>query len=80
MWYVVGGVYICVRSWGCFLVKIFKSKAKVGYSPGLTFQITQHSRDEALLQSLVKVLGCGRYAKRSKGDAGDFLELAPKFF
>jgi hypothetical protein len=58
---------------GCFLVSEYKSNAKLGITPKLTFSVTQHSRDEELLFNFITYLGCGRYAKRSSGDAGDFL-------
>ena len=58
---------------GCFLVAEFKSTTKLGITPRLRFQITQHSRDEQLLLKFVTYLGCGRYTKRSSGTAGDFL-------
>ena len=39
---------------GCFFVDIFKSKThNVGYQVKLKFQITQHSRDYLLINSLV---------------------------
>jgi len=39
----------------------------------LIFTLTQHSRDELLMKSLVSYFGCGRYALRSNKDYGDFL-------
>lgn len=45
---------------GCFLVTIFKSKTVVGYAVRLTFQLTQHTRDEQLLLNVVNYLGCGK--------------------
>lgn len=56
---------------GSFYIKIFKSKAKLGESVILTFQITQHIRDEELLRSLVKYLDCGKVYIRP-GQAVDF--------
>lgn len=38
----------------------------------VTFVLTQHSRDEQLMKSLVKYFGCGQYYKRSSQEAGDF--------
>jgi LAGLIDADG endonuclease len=38
----------------------------------LVFQITQHTRDEELLQSFINYFGCGRYRERLGGLAGDF--------
>nr|ATI20296.1 LAGLIDADG endonuclease [Juglanconis sp.] len=58
---------------GCFLVSLFKSTTKLGITPRLVFSITQHTRDEEILQNLVTYFGCGRYAKRTTGEAGDFI-------
>jgi hypothetical protein len=59
---------------GCFLIVIEKSSShKAGYRVKLKFQITQHSRDEALLKSLVDYLNCGNYRPRADRDAGDLI-------
>lgn len=63
---------------GGFLIKIQNSSSggKIGANLSLKFQITQHSRDEQLMKSLVDYLGCGRYEARSgyRGlQAGDFV-------
>ena len=58
---------------GCFLASEYKSNAKLGITPKLIFSVTQHSRDKELMSNFVTYLGCGRYTKRSSGDAGDFL-------
>jgi len=70
------------------LVSLFKSTTKLGITPRLVFSITQHTRDEEILQNLVTYFGCGRYAKRTSpppqggssplagrttGEAGDFI-------
>lgn len=39
----------------------------------LRFQITQHSRDVALMSSLVKYFDCGVYFANPARDAGDFV-------
>jgi len=39
----------------------------------LRFQITQHSRDVALMRSLEQFLNCGDYCPRANKDAGDFI-------
>jgi hypothetical protein len=63
---------------GGFFIKIQNSSSgdKIGAKLSLKFQITQHSKDEQLMKSLVSYLGCGRYEARS-GDpgvqAGDFV-------
>jgi len=45
---------------GCFYISIAESKTKIGNSVSLRFQITQHIRDKALLESFVNFFGCGR--------------------
>jgi len=60
---------------GCFYIKISKSKAKLGESVILTFQITQHSRDEKLIRSLIQYLDCGKVYIRP-GQAVD-LKMTP---
>jgi hypothetical protein len=54
-----------VEAEGCFYVGIAQSTNKVGYRVQLTFKITQHSRDDLLMGSLVKYLGCGNIYKKS---------------
>jgi hypothetical protein len=45
---------------GALMVKLRKSSAyKTGFQVLLAFQITQHSRDEALMRSLIEYLGYG---------------------
>jgi len=45
---------------GCFILNLFKSSAyKTGFKVQLRFQITQHSRDEALFRSFVEYFECG---------------------
>ena len=55
---------------GCFIVKMTLSKTKIGYAVQLIFQITQHSRDEILLRSIISYLNCGVVTKNR--DAFDF--------
>jgi len=58
---------------GCFYIKIGKSSlSKTGFQVLLNFKITQHLRDEQLLQSFIGFLGCGNYSRLNK-DAGDFV-------
>ena len=45
---------------GCFYIKIFKSNTKLGKAVLLTFQLTQHSKDEQLIRNLAYYLDCGR--------------------
>lgn len=55
---------------GCFHVQINKSKTtNTGYSVGLIFNISQHSRDAKLLASIVKFLGCGKFRESPKNPA-----------
>ena len=59
---------------GCFFVDIFKSKThNVGYQVKLKFQITQHSRDYLLINSLVNYLDCGISRDVVKRPAFDFV-------
>ena len=52
---------------GSFLVKLSEtSKYKTGTKVKLIFQLTQHSRDNELMQKLVSVLGCGVLSKDRK--------------
>lgn len=45
---------------GCFLVRIINSSShRLGFQALLVFKLTQHSRDEQLMRSLVDYLGCG---------------------
>lgn len=56
---------------GCFLVVVTKSKTNlIGFRVWLCFQLTQHSRDEKLMRSLIEYFNCGCVSKR--GDALDF--------
>ena len=59
----------------CFTINIVKnSLSKIGYIVNLRFQVSQHIRDENLLKSMVKFLGCGRYYSLEKVgiNRGDF--------
>lgn len=51
---------------GCFLVDIVKCRStKIGYSVGLRFMISQHSRDEQLMLSLIHYFNCGKLNKNN---------------
>jgi len=51
---------------GCFFVFVSQSLTHaIGYKVQLIFQITQHSRDEILIQSLISYLGCGKLVTSS---------------
>lgn len=58
---------------GSFFVTIGKSpRSTLGVCAKIRFVLTQHSRDERLLQEFVAFFGCGVYALRKNGLAGDF--------
>lgn len=50
---------------GSFTISTYKSTAKLGESVKLSFLITQHNRDEALMSSLISIFGCGNIKKVS---------------
>jgi len=50
-----------------------KATTKIGLSVGLRFQLTQHSRDEALLRSFIDYLGCGVYNLVAGRTEGNFI-------
>lgn len=59
---------------GTFIISIFNRDTKTRPGVRLMFKITQHSRDEVLLKSLVNSLGCGRYyAASSNYNHGEFV-------
>jgi LAGLIDADG endonuclease len=58
---------------GCFYISISKSAHKVGFHVQLVFLITQHSRDEQLMRSLISYFGCGHYVPRNNKDFGEFM-------
>lgn len=52
---------------GCFYVNITKSKyCKIGYSIKLRISITQHYKDELLMNKIANALKCGNVYKHSK--------------
>ena len=56
---------------GCFLIGLTPSKSNsTGYRVYLVFQLSQHSRDEYLIRSILKFLDCGLVIQR--GEAFDF--------
>ena len=58
---------------GCFSIDIVKSQGhKLGYQVRLRFRVTQHIRDQVLMQSLVKYLDCGVIELDSRGNAVTF--------
>jgi hypothetical protein len=57
---------------GSFLIGVHKSTSyTLGANVKLTFQLTQHSRDELLMRSLINYFGCGNY--EIKKEWGNFL-------
>ena len=63
---------------GCFLIKIIKSSSfSIGFYVQLIFQLTQHTRDIALMQSLVKFWDCGNCTVRSNKIACEVDSNAP---
>ena len=65
-----------VNGEGCFSIDIVKYSAyKSGYQVRLIFRITQHIRDEKLMQSLVEFFGCGIVEPYSKGNAVNYCVL-----
>ena len=57
---------------GCFFVALKKSAgSKLGETVWCRFILTQHTRDEYLLRSLIDTLNCGRYIP--KFDCGEFV-------
>lgn len=58
---------------GNFSIGITKSsETKTGYVVQLRFKLTQHSRDEYLLQSFIAYFGCGSYYKYPNKPLGDY--------
>ena len=49
---------------GCFGAYESKSLTKIGFQIQLRFQLTQHSRDEELIKSLIAYFNCGLVRKR----------------
>jgi hypothetical protein len=42
------------------MIRVLKpSKSKYGFNISLKFKLTQHSRDELLMKSLIEYLNCG---------------------
>ena len=58
---------------GNFFLNIFKANTKMCVGVKLVFRITQHMRDESLMNSFILYLGCGKVYKKSDKDAVDFM-------
>jgi LAGLIDADG endonuclease len=68
-----------VEAEGCFYIGVAEStESALGYRIQLTFKITQHSRDEFLMGSLVKYLDCGNIYKKSSVAVLDY-EVKKKY-
>jgi LAGLIDADG endonuclease/Cytochrome c oxidase subunit III len=50
---------------GCYLVSIKKAKTSSGFQVKLSFSLTEHSRDELLLNRIMNYFGCGMIEKVS---------------
>ncbi len=62
-----------IEAEGCFSIMILKSQTiKIGFSVSLRFQLTQHSRDIALMQNLRNFWDCGNIIEDSKQPIVDF--------
>ena len=48
---------------GCFFIQIYKAKTKQGKAVNLVYQLTQHTREEQLMRSILKYLDCGGISK-----------------
>ena len=59
------------RAEGCFFIFIYKSKTKLEQAIQLKFQITQHYRDEQLINNIISYLKAGKCYYR--GEAIDFV-------
>lgn len=60
---------------GCFLIEVYKAQTKLGVAVRLIFQITQHSRDEVLMNKIVEFFGFGSVYSRE-----DILDYRVKDF
>jgi hypothetical protein len=59
---------------GCFYVGAWKTPdRRLGVRVTLKFMITQHSRDEQLMNSLVDFFRCGSYSLRNNLNKGEFV-------
>lgn len=59
---------------GCFYVSVLASKSnKIGFSVITKFQVSQHSRDDQLVKSLITFFGCGKFYLSPSGDMGHFV-------
>ena len=58
---------------GCFFIALYKSKNyKYNYAIKLRLLISQHIKEEFLMNSLINILGCGYVSKNIKGNFVSF--------
>jgi hypothetical protein len=57
---------------GSFSINVLKSNHKSGVQIQLKFKLTQHSRDQELMKSLMKYLDCGNYYNFAERELGNF--------
>jgi LAGLIDADG endonuclease len=57
---------------GTFSVRTPKTQTKLGFKTEVWFRLSQHSRDEELMRSLISFFGCGYLTKDSRGPAVEF--------
>ena len=61
------------------MVKIIKSSfCRTGYQVQLDFVITQHLRDEELLNSFIPYLNCGKLIKAKRGEDVQIFDIEAK--
>lgn len=65
---------------GSFLVTICLNSNKSGFRVRLEFSVCQHLRDEELMNSLIKYLGCGNTIMDSRSPLIFFRVKKKKFF
>lgn len=58
---------------GSFLIRIGKSSNQVASRAQLVFTISQHTRDENLLKSIINYLNCGTYRTYNNRDLGYYM-------
>lgn len=51
---------------GCFTVGLKESKSKLGETSWLRFILTQHNRDQSLINSFITFFGCGKINQASQ--------------
>jgi len=62
-------ISVFITGEGCFDIRIFNSKTKIGFAVQLRFQLVQHEREKYLMEVLIKYLGCGKIYKDPRSPA-----------